>query len=38
MGRVVEGLGRGGYAAVSREIGLTPEAVRRRVLRILGPP
>ena len=27
-----------GYAAVAREMGLTPEAVRKRVLKILGPP
>jgi hypothetical protein len=26
-----------GYSAVAREIGLTPEAVRKRVLRIRGP-
>jgi DNA-binding Lrp family transcriptional regulator len=25
-----------GYSAVAREIGLTPTAVRKRVLRILG--
>jgi len=26
------------YSAVAREIGLTPEAVRKRVKRILGSP
>jgi hypothetical protein len=27
-----------GYSAVAREMGLTAEGVRKRVLRILGPP
>ena len=27
-----------GYAATARQMDLTPEAVRRRVLKILGPP
>jgi hypothetical protein len=27
-----------GIAAYAREMGLTPEAVRKRVLKVLGPP
>jgi hypothetical protein len=27
-----------GYSVTAREMGLTTEAIRRRVLRILGPP
>jgi hypothetical protein len=27
-----------GYSVTAREMGLTTEAVRRRVLKILGPP
>jgi hypothetical protein len=33
---LVRDLGKGGYAAVARELGVTPEADRKRLRRILG--